>query len=167
MRETGLPFFCRPPGDEEMTFQVAPHPIDPAPLRAELASRDCGGFVFFEGRVRDYHEGRTVTGLHYEAYRELAGKEGRRLVAEIAAKYGVRAAAIHAIGDLSPGDLAVWVGAAAPHREQAFAACRELIDAIKAHVPVWKRETYANGKSEWVEGCSCGAAHSLGPLAKP
>jgi molybdopterin synthase catalytic subunit len=150
-----------------MTFQVAPHPIDPAPLRAALASRDCGGFVFFEGRVRDHHEGRTVTGLHYEAYRELAGKEGRRLVAEIEAKYEVRAAAIHAIGDLAPGDLAVWVGAAAPHREQAFAACRELIDAIKAHVPIWKRETYANGKSEWVEGCSCGAAHSLGPLAKP
>lgn len=167
MRETKLPFFCRQPGDEEMTFLVEPHPIDPAALRAELESRDCGGFVFFEGRVRDHHEGRTVTGLHYEAYRELAVKEGRRLVREIAAKYGVHAAAIHAIGDLVPGDLAVWVGAAAPHREQAFAACRELIDAIKAHVPIWKRETYADGKREWVEGCSCGAAHAHSPVAKP
>ena len=150
-----------------MTFLVEPHPIDPTPLRAELESRDCGGFVYFEGRVRDHHEGRTVTGLHYEAYRELAVKEGRRLVREIAAKYGVRAAAIHAIGDLSPGDLAVWVGAAAPHREQAFAACRELIDAIKAQVPIWKRETYANGKSEWVEGCSCGVAHAPDRLVRP
>jgi len=167
MRETRLPFFCRQPGDEEMTFLVEPHPIDPAALRAELESRDCGGFVFFEGRVRDHHENRTVTGLHYEAYRELAVKEGRRLVTEIAAKYGVRAAAIHATGDLVPGDLAVWVGAAAPHREQAFAACRDLMDAIKAQVPIWKRETYADGKSEWVEGCSCGAAHAHRPVAKP
>lgn len=143
-------------------FLLGNHPIDPAPLRRELASDDCGGFVFFEGRVRDHHEGRTVTGLHYEAYRELAEKEGRRLVREIAQKHGVRAAAIHATGDLVPGDLAVWVGAAAAHREEAFAACRELIDAIKARVPIWKRESYADGRGEWVEGCACGAGRGDG-----
>ena len=138
-------------------FQLGNHPINPAPLRRELAADDCGGFVFFEGRVRDHHEGRAVTGLHYEAYRELAEKEGRRLVREIALKHGVRAGAIHATGDLAPGDLAVWVGAAAAHREEAFAACRELIDAIKARVPIWKRESYNDGQGEWVEGCVCGA----------
>ena len=138
-------------------FQLGNHPINPAPLRRDLAADDCGGFVFLEGRVRDHHEERAVTGLYYEAYRELAEKEGQRLVREIAQKHGVRAGAIHATGDLAPGDLAVWVGAAAAHREEAFAACRELIDAIKARVPIWKRESYSDGQGEWVEGCVCGA----------
>lgn len=140
-----------------MTFLLVPHPVDPAPSRRELAADDCGGFVFFEGRVRNHHGGRAVTGLHYEAYRELAEKEGARLVRDIARKHGVRATAIHAIGDLAPGDLAVWVGAASAHRAEAFAACRELIDEIKARVPIWKRESYADGRGEWVEGCACGA----------
>ena len=140
-----------------MTFLLVPHPVDPAPIRRELAADDCGGFVFFEGRVRNHHGGRAVTGLHYEAYRELAEKEGARLVRDIARKHGVRATAIHAIGDLAPGDLAGWVGAASAHRAEAFAACRELIDEIKARVPIWKRESYADGRGEWVEGCACGA----------
>ncbi len=139
-----------------MKFTIAPHPIDPAPLREMLQHDDCGGFVFFEGRVRNHHEGRPVVGLHYQTYRELAEKEGCRLVEEISKRHGVRTAAIHATGDLQPGDLAVWVGAAAAHRDEAFAACRELIDAIKARVPVWKRETYAGGHGEWIEGCACG-----------
>ena len=139
-----------------MTFLLGMHPIDPAPVRRELASDDCGGFVLFEGRVRDHHGGRTVTGLYYETYRELAEKEGRRLVREFAQKHGVRAATIHATGD-----LAVLIGAAADQREEAFAACRELIDEIKARVPIWKRVSYADGRAEWVEGCACGArAHA-------
>ena len=142
-----------------MKFSIQPHPIDPTPLRRALDEDACGGFVFFEGRVRNHHHGRAVAGLSYEAYLELAEKEGRRLVEEISGKHGVRAAAIHATGELQPGDLAVWVGAAATHREEAFAACRELIDAIKASVPIWKRETYTDGHGEWVEGCSCGASH--------
>jgi molybdopterin synthase catalytic subunit len=109
--------------------------------------------------VRNHHEGREVAGLRYEAYQALAEKEGRRLVEEISSKHAVRVAAIHATGDLKPGELAVWVGAAAPHRGQAFDACRELIDAIKARVPIWKRETYTDGHGEWVEGCSCGTSH--------
>ena len=59
----------------------------------------------------------------------------------------------------NPGDLAVWVGAAAAHREEAFAACRELIDAIKLRVPIWKRETYTDGHGEWIEGCRCASSH--------
>ncbi|MFZ9964313.1 MAG: molybdenum cofactor biosynthesis protein MoaE [Terrimicrobiaceae bacterium] len=143
-----------------MSFRIHPHPIDPAPLRKELEGNEHGGLVFFEGRVRNHHEGRSVVGLHYQAYLELAEKEGRRLLEEISTKHGVRAAAIHATGDLQPGDLAVWVGAAAAHREEAFVACRELIDAIKARVPIWKRETYSDGHGEWVEGCACGSGHS-------
>jgi molybdopterin synthase catalytic subunit len=140
-------------------FSISQHPLDITPLSEALFSPDCGGFVYFEGRVRNHHAGRTVTALRYEAYRELAEKEGMRIVAEISRKHRVRAAAVHAVGDLHPGDLAVWVGAAAAHREAAFAACRELIDAIKDRVPVWKHETYADGKSSWIAGCDhAGAA---------
>ncbi len=142
-----------------MAFLIESHPIDFAALRESLEAPDCGGFVFFEGRVRNHHEGRDVTGLRYEAYSELALKEGNRLVEEVSLKFGVRAAAIHAVGDLRPGDLAVWVGAAAAHREEAFAACRELIDSIKASVPIWKRETYTDGHGEWIEGCHCVSHH--------
>jgi molybdopterin synthase catalytic subunit len=142
-----------------MAFLIESHPIDFTALRDSLSAPDCGGFVFFEGRVRNHHEGRDVTGLRYEAYLELALKEGRRLVEEVSGKFGVRAAAIHAVGDLRPGDLAVWVGAAAGHREEAFAACRELIDSIKASVPIWKRETYTDGHGEWIEGCHCVSHH--------
>jgi molybdopterin synthase catalytic subunit len=134
-------------------FSISQHPLDITPLREALSSPDCGGFVHFEGRVRNHHAGRAVTALRYEAYRELAEKEGAFIVAEISRKHGVKAAAVHAVGDLRPGDLAVWVGAAAAHREAAFAACRELIDAIKDRVPVWKHETYADGKSSWIAGC--------------
>ena len=142
-----------------MAFLIESHPIDFTSLRESLSASDCGGFVFFEGRVRNHHEGRDVTGLRYEAYVELALKEGRRLVEEVSRKFGVRTAAVHAVGDLHPGDLAVWVGAAAAHREEAFAACRELIDSIKASVPIWKRETYADGHGEWIEGCRCASHH--------
>ena len=142
-----------------MAFLIESHPIDFSALRDSLASPDCGGFVFFEGRVRNHHESRDVIGLRYEAYTELALKEGQLLVEEVSRKFGVRAAAIHAVGDLKPGDLAVWVGAAAAHREEAFAACRELIDSIKSSVPIWKRETYTDGHGEWIEGCGCVAHH--------
>ena len=139
-------------------FSIREHPLDITSLREALASPHYGGFVHFEGRVRNNHAGRTVTSLRYEAYRELAEKEGALIVAEISRKHGVRAAAVHAVGDLRPGDLAVWVGAAAAHREAAFAACRELIDAIKDRVPVWKHENYADGKSSWIAGCDHAAA---------
>jgi len=142
-----------------MAFLIESHPINFTALRESLKSPDCGGFVFFEGRVRNHHEGRDVTSLRYEAYSELALKEGRRLVEEVSLKFGVRAAAIHAVGDLCPGDLAVWVGVAAAQREEAFAACRELIDSIKASVPIWKRETYTDGHGEWIEGCQCVSHH--------
>jgi molybdopterin synthase catalytic subunit len=140
-------------------FSIQPHPLDIAAVRDSIASPECGGFVFFEGRVRNHHAGRAVAHLHYEAYRDLAEKEGQRIVVEICEKHGVRAAAVHAVGELQPGDLAVWAGAAAAHREAAFVACRELIDAIKARVPVWKREFYTDGRGEWIEGCDCVSHH--------
>jgi len=121
------------------------------PLHQWLMRDDCGGVVLFEGRVRDHHDGKAVTHLSYQAYSELALSEGTRVIEEVAAEFGVHACAVHAVGDLLPGDLAVWVGVAAGHRGDAFTACQALIDAIKARVPVWKYETYADGSTIWVD----------------
>lgn len=130
-----------------------PSPEDLLPL----ADHACGGVVTFEGRVRDHHEGRAVTALEYEAYEALALAEGARILAEAAALFApARVAAAHRHGRLGLGEAAVVVVAASPHRQEAFAACRWVIDAIKERLPVWKREHYADGTCAWV---ACGCHH--------
>lgn len=136
-------------------FSLHEHPIDATLLHEALCTAKNGGIVIFEGRVRNHHEGRAVVRLAYQAYSELAVAEGTRVVEEIRARHGVEAFAVHATGDLSPGDLAVWVGVASAHRGEAFEACRELIDAIKSCVPIWKHEFYADGTDEWVDPTRC------------
>ncbi len=133
---------------------------DPLPAPADLLPRAdlaCGGVVIFEGRVRDYNDGRAVTALEYEAYEALALAEGERILAEAAARFApVRVAAAHRHGLLGLGEAAVVVIAASAHRQEAFAACRWVIDAIKERLPVWKREHYADGTRAWV---ACGCHH--------
>jgi len=124
-------------------------------MHCELVTPAHGGIVTFEGRVRDHHLGRGVLRLEYVAYRELAEREGIRIIREVSTKYDADAFAIHAIGTLKPGELAVWIGAAAAHRGEAFAACREVIDGIKAQVPIWKHEYYTDGTDEWVDPTTC------------
>lgn len=135
---------------------------DPLPAPAVLLPPDdraCGGLVAFEGRVRDHSHDRVVTGLDYEAYPEMALTEGRRIVAEAEARFApVRVAAAHRHGALGPGEVSVVVVAAAPHRAEAFAACRWVIDEIKSRLPVWKREHYADGTADWV-GCASHQGH--------
>jgi molybdopterin synthase catalytic subunit len=132
-------------------FNISESPIDIAPLRAVLLDRHAGAFASFEGLVRDHNEGRAVDSLRYEAYVELAEAEGERILAEAAERFDiVRALAIHRIGDLVLGDLAVWVGVSAAHRDAAFAACRWIIDEVKARVPIWKHERYVDGDAEWL-----------------
>ena len=110
-----------------------------------------GAVVTFWGRVRDHNDGRGVTGLEYSAYEELAVKEGRRIVAEAVARFGVDAArAVHRVGRLAVGDAAVVVEVAAGHRGEGFDACRWIIDEIKARVPIWKQEDYVEGDRAWV-----------------
>ena len=132
-------------------FSISDQPIDVAPLRDAMHDRRAGGFASFEGRVRDHNDGRAVNGLRYEAYVELAEAEGMRILEEARAKFDILAAcAVHRTGDLELGELAVWVGVTAAHRDAAFAACRWIIDEVKSRVPIWKHERYAEGDAGWL-----------------
>ena len=139
-------------------FEFTQAAIDVATLAAPLGADSAGGFATFEGRVRDRNEGRAVTGLDYEAYEELALAEGARIVEQARTRHGaVAARCVHRLGSLAVGDVAVWVGVASAHRAEAFAACRDIIDAIKHRLPIWKREHYADGSRQWVN-CEHAAA---------
>ncbi|MEN9581102.1 MAG: hypothetical protein RJA70_4111 [Pseudomonadota bacterium] len=106
-----------------------------------VARSDAGGTALFVGTVRDHNAGQQVSQLEYEAYRPMALKEMRRISDELTAEIpGVKLACTHRIGALSVGDIAIVCACSAPHRGEAFQACRELVDRIKARVPIWKRE---------------------------
>ena len=133
-------------------FEISPDPIDPAACRRALAADAAGAFVAFEGWVRDHNDGRAVALLEYEAYAALATSEGGAILEEAAERFEIEAVhAVHRTGRLAIGDLAVWVGVSAAHRGAAFDACRYVIDEVKARVPIWKREHYADGAVEWVD----------------
>ena len=139
-------------------FEFSDRPLAVDRLRAALEDPSCGGFASFEGWVRDHNEGRAVARLEYEAYAELAVKEGERIVKEAVERFGVRrAACVHRLGTLALGELAVWVGVASAHRGEAFAACRYIIDEVKHRVPIWKKEYYTDGDSGWVNCERCAA----------
>lgn len=134
-----------------MDFRISSEPLDPAGLKARLADSRAGACVVFEGWVRQNNEGREVSALEYEAYPELAEKEGRRILEEAKQRFSLLgASAVHRTGKLGLGDLAVWVGVAAAHRDAAFEACRYIIDETKARVPIWKKEHYLEGESQWI-----------------
>jgi molybdopterin synthase catalytic subunit len=119
-------------------------------VRAAVADPAAGGIALFAGAVRDNDHDRGVIGLSYSAH-PSAADELRRVAEAIAEKYPVLAvAAVHRVGDLAIGDLAVVVAVACPHRAEAFDACRALIDELKASVPIWKHQRFADGASEWV-----------------
>jgi molybdopterin synthase catalytic subunit len=132
-------------------FILSPTPFDTASLRAALLDARVGAYASFEGWVREQNDGRPVSGLRYEAYEAMAGAEGGRIIDEALARFGViDVRCVHRVGDLAIGELAVWVGATAAHRDAAFAACRHVIDEAKARVPIWKRERYTAGEDRWL-----------------
>jgi molybdopterin synthase catalytic subunit len=141
-------------------FRFSHQPIDAVPLRTELIDTHCGGYTAFEGWVRDHNEGQQVTHLEYEAFEALGLREGEKIIAEARERYGVtRALCVHRLGDLDLKEIAVWVGVAAAHRDEAFKACRYIIDEVKHRVPIWKKEHYVSGDSGWVN-CERCAAHA-------
>jgi molybdopterin synthase catalytic subunit len=152
------------------TFQFTRTPLAPEQLRLALADPACGGYAAFEGWVRDSNDGQRVRGLEYEAFEALAVREGERIVAEATERFGVaHAACVHRIGALAVGELAVWVGVSAAHRDEAFRACRYIIDEVKHRLPIWKKEHYLNGESGWVncERCAAPPAHAAAEDATP
>ena len=142
-------------------FELTDQPIRADTLKTAMTRTDCGGFNSFEGWVRDWNEGRRVLSLRYETYQELALKEGRRIMKEVCKKHPVRELrAVHRIGSLKLGEITIWIGSTGEHREEAFAACRLAIDEIKARVPIWKKEFYEDGETEWVNCKHC-SKHAL------
>ena len=143
-------------------FRISHAPLDPAAFQRVLADPACGAYVQFEGWVRDHNEGRAVSRLEYEVYEPLALAEGERVLEEAVARFGVRhAAAVHRAGLMELSEAAVIVGVSAPHRGEAFDACRYIIDEIKVRLPIWKKEHYASGEAEWVNCRRC-AEHAHG-----
>lgn len=127
-------------------FAISASPLRVSELLDAVRADDAGGIDVFLGVVRDHNDGKKVTLLEYEAYESMAQKQMERLGKAIAQELpGVRLAAVHRVGALQVGDVAIICAASAPHRDEAFRACRLLIDRIKAEVPVWKREHGPDG----------------------
>ena len=119
-------------------------------VRAAVADPAAGGIALFAGAVRDSDHDRGVSGLSYSAHPSAVG-ELRRVAEVIAEKYPVIGiAAVHRVGDLAIGDLAVVLAVSCPHRAEAFDACRDLIDILKASVPICKHQRFDDGTAEWV-----------------
>lgn len=129
--------------------RVVDTPLDDAAVRAAVEHPECGAVLVFHGVVRNHDEGRGVSLLEYQAH-----PEAERLLAECVAaeqeRTGVRLAAAHRFGALGIGDVALVAAAASPHRAEAFAALEALIHRIKTEVPIWKRQSFDDGLSEWV-----------------
>lgn len=134
----------------EMRFKVTDTAIDFSEWRMQLNNPQCGAYASFEGWVRNHHDGKAVDALHYDCYPELATHEGEAILAEALDKFAITdARCIHRYSDVPIGEMAVWVGVSAAHRDAAFLACRWILDEVKSRVAIWKNERYTSGSSDW------------------
>lgn len=133
-------------------FALLDKPINDRRLKLALLNDQSGALATFEGWVRNHNNARPVTKLTYYGYEKLAINQGEKLITQAKQQFDIiNAVAIHRIGDLAIGDMAVWIGVTAHHRYPAFDACRWLLDALKADIPVWKQEFYADSEeSLWL-----------------
>lgn len=133
-------------------FALLDKPINDRRLKLALLNDQSGALATFEGWVRNHNNARPVTKLTYYGYEKLAINQGEKLITQAKQQFDIiNAVAIHRIGDLAIGDMAVWIGVTAHHRYPAFDSCRWLLDAIKADIPVWKQEFYADSEeSLWL-----------------
>lgn len=117
-----------------------------------------GGIVTFEGRVRNDNHGKKVEKLEYEAFPEMAELEGKKILEEARQMFAIeKAYCIHRTGTLTIRDLAIWIVVYAKHREAAFRASEYIIDQVKTRVPIWKKEFYSDGETDWVKCLACAA----------
>jgi molybdopterin synthase catalytic subunit len=134
-------------------IRVTADPIDPAEATSFVADRSAGGTCVFVGTVRDHSEAGRVTGLEYEAWNELARRRLEETADEMRERWPLRKVAVlHRTGSLAVGDVSVVVACSAPHRADAFEACRHGIERLKRDVPIWKKEALVSGESRWVMG---------------
>jgi molybdopterin synthase catalytic subunit len=134
-----------------MLSAIREQPLSVDEVLAAVSAAHAGGIALFVGSVRDHADGQSVARLDYEAHPLMAERELAAVLAEIAAgDPELRLAAVHRVGKLQVGDLAVVVAASAPHRAEAFAACRAAIERIKERVPIWKKEWSPEGEAHWV-----------------
>ncbi len=120
-------------------------------LKDFLQDEQCGALATFEGWVRNHNNESQVTSLTYYGYEKLAINQGKRIIEEAKRLFDIEnAVAIHRIGALEIGDMAVWVGVSSKHRYPAFDACKWILDTIKADIPVWKQEFYQDEPSKWL-----------------
>ena len=147
-----------------MKFSISDRAIDVAAARQAVTDNHCGALVVFEGWIRDHNEGQEVERLEYEVYRPVAEKEGAKIIDEALARFSVsHAMCIHREGLLELGECAVIVCVSSAHRGAAFDACRYIIDQTKTRLPIWKKEHYVTGVSEWVNCEQCAeAGHAHG-----
>jgi adenylyltransferase/sulfurtransferase len=132
-------------------FQISSIPLKRDHLVSALSNDRAGALVVFEGWVRDHNEGKKVASLEYQIYTELALKEGQKILSEAKEKFNLHdITAVHRQGHLTLNECAVWIGATATHRDDAFKATRFVIDEIKHRLPVWKKEHYTDQEPQWV-----------------
>ncbi|TAM60743.1 molybdenum cofactor biosynthesis protein MoaE [bacterium] len=142
------------PSQTRYTVALGPEPLHAAALSERVRADDCGAVVTMAGVVRDTSDdGRSVTGMEYEAYREMALRELEAIAREALRRWpACNIAMAHRVGTLRVGEASVVVAVGAPHRAEAFDACEYCIDELKARVEVWKREHYADGGDpRWLE----------------
>ena len=136
----------------EPTIQLTREPLNRDTLIGAVSHPGVGGIVVFEGVVRDNARGKQIRYLEYDVYPEMAEQQIRTIIAEAERRWGVeRVAVAHRFGRLEIGEASVIIVVAAPHRAEAFDACRYIIDALKTTVPIWKKEVASSGE-EWIEG---------------
>jgi molybdopterin synthase catalytic subunit len=135
-----------------LAVAVVDRPIDPRALLDRVADESAGATALFLGTVRKTHEDRAVTGIDYQAYRAMAEREMHAIASEAGHRYEVLAVSVeHRIGYLAVGEVSVAIAASHAHREAALGATHYVIEEIKKRVPIWKREHFADGTSEWVD----------------
>ena len=138
-----------------MSFRLSSTPLEKINLKVGFSSPETGALSCFEGLVRNHNHGQKVLALEYQAHQRLCDKEAQKILKEALKKFDViQMKCVHRIGKLKVGEMAVWVGVSASHRDDAFKACRYLIDEIKKRLPIWKKEYYLNSDSGWVN-CDC------------
>jgi len=144
---------------------LSEQPLALEPLLASGQFPDCGGLALFAGTIRDGNDGKRVLRLRYTGYAPLAQRLMREIEADTKRRFGIPyCRVVHRLGLLEIGDVAIYCVARAPHRAEAFAACRHAVDAVKHTVPIWKEEFYADGTSAFVQGC-CIRPHVHGVAA--